>query len=125
MSSLRFKQPLIIKGLSAEATNEWKGLHVGLASVFPLMIGTIEAEDERIWDDDAKTYRFDGPFPHDPTVHGRKLFHEYMWISRWSLEQACKYSQPKRPHILAWLESEEGKRFEYFRVSESIAEYLP
>lgn len=53
------------------------------------------------------------------------MMNQYLWISRFSLMEACKYSQPKRIHILAWLESDEGKRFEHFQVSEDVAEYLP
>ncbi len=125
MSSLCFTKPLRIKGLPEEAAAEWEGLKVGLASMFPYYIGDIQEGPARIWDDEKKIWRFDGPFEHDPCQYARKLMDEYMWISRYSLMEACKYSEPKRPHILAWLESDEGRRFEHFRVSEDVAKYLP
>jgi len=125
MSTLRFTQPLRIKGLPPEAIAEWEDLHVGLASMFPYYIGCIDAGPSRIWDEENKVYRFDGPFEHDPRAFAMDLMDHYLWISREKLIDACQYSQPSRPHILAWLESEEGERYRYFRVSQEVAEYLP
>ncbi len=125
MSSLRFIKPLLIKGLPPEAAVEWKGLSVGLESMFPYYIGDIAEEQPRTWDEEIKTYLCDGPFAHDPTVFATEMMNNYLWISYHSLVEACKYSQPPRPNILSWLEGKEGKRFQHFRVSLEVAEYLP
>lgn len=125
MSSLRFKMPLMIQGIPEGAAAEWEGLHVGLATGFGYGIGTLEKESPRTWDEKLCVWRCDGPFPHDPKKWNRKQNESYMWISRGALIDACKHSQPKRPHILKWLEEGSGKHFHHFRVPEVVAEYLP
>ncbi|MFT5849643.1 MAG: hypothetical protein ACI9H6_000456 [Patiriisocius sp.] len=125
MSSLRFTKPLQIKGLPKEVESEWEGLIVGLASAFPFSIGCIDTGPARIWDDKKEVYRCDGPFEHDPQNLAHAMMDKCLWISHVSLTHACKYSSPRRPGILVWLESEEGKQFRHFQVSEGVAEYLP
>lgn len=125
MSSLRFTKPLKIKGLPPEAEAEWVDLEVGLASAFPLSIGHLALEPARQWDEQLGVYRIDGPFSHDPTEFSHELMDKYWWVSHFALVEACKYEEPQRPHILAWLESEEGKHFEYFCVTKEVAEYIP
>ena len=125
MSSLRIKEPLRIKGLPDEAAGEWEGLVIGLASTFPHGIGTIGVESGRIWDDELKIYRCDGPFPHDSEAFLGELCEKYMWVSRDALINACRRAQSSKPHIMQWLTTGRGSRFHYFCVDLEVAEYLP
>lgn len=126
MSSLRFTKPIHIDGLPAEAAAEFVGLHVGLASAFPQAIGLLQSAPTRWWDDKIGIYRFgESAPPINISELADELQEKYLWITRGSLIHSCKYSQPERSNLLAWLMGEGGSEFEYFAVGRGIVEYLP
>jgi hypothetical protein len=125
MSSLRFtKAPAKPFSVPQETWDaEWIGLVVGLASVFPLTIGYLGLGPPRIYDDVKKT--FQPPTEVEVMNWWTNGMTEYMWISRFGLIEACKYSTPPRPVILAWLEEDGQQQREYFAVGDASAQYLP
>ncbi len=128
MSSLRFtKAPPPPDGVSQEFWEmEWVGLHVGLASVFPRTVGCLRAQfknAERIYDRDIGIFRH--PVSDDAMNELTKSLDGWLWISRHSLLEACRWSVPPRPTILSWLDEKQQKYRDVFAVSEEIAEYLP
>lgn len=121
MSSLRFTTPIYLEGLEEEAANEWVGLTVGLASMFPYAIGHLGPAPIRKWNEVSKIFEDNKICDHWKLAN--ELFNGYMFISRGSLMEACAYSNPRRNHLLYWLENVCDANF--FAVDKSMAEYLP
>lgn len=120
MSSLRFTEALRIEGLPEEAAEEWVGLEVGLASIGPWSFGYLGPAPAREFDEELKVFT-DKTFC-DLQKVSNVLMKKCLFISIEKLIEACKRSPP-RPHLLAWLLKEDP--FQYFVVSDEVAEYLP
>lgn len=125
MSSLRFTsapaKPFSVPQEIWDA--EWVGLVVGLASEFPQTIGYLGQGPNRTFDDGQKIFR--PPTEVEVMNWWTNQQTEYMWVSRFRLVEACKYSTPPRPTILAWLVEDGQKEKEYFAVGDAVAQYLP
>lgn len=121
MSSLVFKKPILIDGLPDEAAEEWIGLTVGLASAFPLSIGYLGHLSARVWDEQSQSYKAETSC--NTRKVSEKLAHDYLWVSKESLVQACKYGEFRRRLLLDWLNNHCTQ--EFFAVDKSVAEYLP
>ncbi|MEX0913024.1 MAG: hypothetical protein WDZ56_00680 [Candidatus Paceibacterota bacterium] len=121
MSSLRFTKPIRLEGLPPEVAEEWVGLEVGLASAAPAIFGYLGPAPARIWDEESESWG-DDTFC-DMEEISNKLYDAGLCISIGKLIECCKYSDPPRPHLLAWL-LKEGT-IQYFIVNKEAAEYLP
>ena len=125
MSSLRFiEAPPLPAGVDRKTwDSEWIGLHVGLASVFPMTVGYLGEGKDRVYDPETKLWREGTPKDGMNTI--TDMLTDPMWVSREALIHSCQHSLPPRPTILAWLESEPQVGKKVFAVPDAVAEYLP